>query len=68
MIFIFDIVKLILSLFVAAVHINPLSDFSQNLNFYLVETFGRIPVPIFFSIAGFCYIEKYIINQIIIKN
>lgn len=53
MINIFDIVKLIMSFFVVAVHTNPLISFSENANFYLVNTLGRIPVPIFFSISGF---------------
>lgn len=58
MIFIFDIVKLIMSFFVAAIHLNPLLDISRNANFYLVDSIGRIAVPIFFSIAGYLLYRK----------
>ena len=62
MICIFDILKLIMSFFVAAVHINPLSSYSETLNFYLVNSLGRIPVPVFFTIAGYFLYKKIFSN------
>lgn len=58
MIFVFDIAKLIMSIIIIAVHTNPLNSISEVSNFYLVNTLGRIPVPIFFAIAGYLLYSK----------
>lgn len=63
MIYIFDIAKLIMSFFVAAIHIKPFSSISTIVNFYIVECIGRMAVPIFFSIAGFFLYKKIFNNQ-----
>ena len=72
MIYIFDIIKLIMSFFVAATHLNPLESISPFANFYLVNCIWRIAVPIFFSIAGYLLYRKLIkdkenYNQIVLK-
>lgn len=54
----FDITKLILSILVVCIHVNPLLSYSGKTNFYLVNTICRIAVPLFFMMAGYLLFLK----------
>ncbi len=53
-----DIFKLVASLLVVCIHINPLTDFNSNLAVGLCEFVARIAVPFFFITSGFFCFRK----------
>lgn len=54
----FDVLKLIFSLFIIAIHVNLLNADSSNVNFFAVKCLFRLAVPSFFAISGFLYEKK----------
>ena len=48
-----DIMKFTCSILVICMHTNPLSTYSEYLNFALVQVVGRIAVPFFFIASGY---------------
>ncbi len=53
-----DVVRLIISLMVVAIHTYPLQFISDDVDFYFTRVICRICVPFFFMITGFFVISK----------
>ena len=58
MILAFDLIKFIMSFFIASVHIHTFASFSENFDFWFSNTICRMAVPIFFAISGYLLIKK----------
>lgn len=52
-----DILKLVLSITIIAIHTNYLEGYSEFANYFTVEGLFRVSVPTFFIINGFYYFE-----------
>lgn len=48
-----DICRIVASLFVVAIHIAPLSSFSERADYFLTYCIGRIAVPFFLIVTGY---------------
>lgn len=48
-----DLAKMIAAIWVVAIHIGPFSEINQYLDYFLVYVFGRLAVPLFFTITGY---------------
>lgn len=55
-----DILKLIFSFCVIAIHTSLLSDFNDDVNWYITHIILRLAVPFFFVASGFFYGKKII--------
>ena len=48
-----DIMRIIASLLVIAIHTDPLTSFNPQLNFLITRVFGRLAVPFFFMTTAY---------------
>jgi surface polysaccharide O-acyltransferase-like enzyme len=53
-----DVMKFICAILVVIIHAQPLSSYSELVNFILVEIISRIAVPFFFVCAGYFFFNK----------
>lgn len=53
-----DVVKLICSILVVAVHTGPFLSIDATLNYFVVQILGRIAVPFFFVASAFFFFKK----------
>lgn len=61
----YDVLKLIFSLFIIAIHVSLLNPNSNNFSFFVVKCLFRLAVPSFFAISGFLYERKvYNLNKL----
>ena len=63
-----DIIKFLCAILVVAIHIPPLSSFSDNvyadhLNYGICQYLARIAVPFYFAAAGFLFFRKLDIHN-----
>lgn len=60
-----DVLRIIMAFFVTILHLEPTSDISQNLTFWLTNCVTRIAVPTFFCISGFLFFRELNMEKLI---
>lgn len=63
-----DVCRFIATLMVVAIHIYPLSSFSENVDYMFTRVLFRIAVPLFLMITGYYILPKSLDEKNIIKN
>lgn len=53
--FTIDILRMILAVFIVALHSNPLAEFSELLSYFPSQVVSRIGVPFFAAVAGYYF-------------